>query len=224
MGETIQLTSSDGFELDAYVAKPNSEPKGAVIVIQEIFGVNQHIREVTDGYAADGYFAVAPALFDRAGKNIELGYEGDDITAGAGIARGKLEMDNTIADLQAAIDYASTQGKVGIVGYCFGGLMTWMCAGRANGLSCAVGYYGGGIAGAAGLAPKVPTMLHFGDQDAHIPLSDVDKIKDANPTVAVHVYEADHGFNCDHRASYNAAAAMLAKERTLAFFSEHLAA
>jgi carboxymethylenebutenolidase len=223
MGEKIQLTASDGFELDAYVARPDGETKGAVVVIQEIFGVNQHIREVTDGYAADGFIAIAPAIFDRAGeKNVELGYEGDDITTGATIARGKLEMANTMKDLQAAIDYVAQGGNVGVVGYCFGGFLTWMCAGQATAVSCAVGYYGGGIAAALDVAPKVPTMLHFGDKDAHIPLTDVEKVGEAHPDVTIHVYDADHGFNCDHRASYNEAAARQAKERTLAFFEANL--
>ncbi|MCB1692252.1 MAG: dienelactone hydrolase family protein [Pseudomonadales bacterium] len=223
MGEHVTLTAGDGFELDAYVARPGKEATGAIVVIQEIFGVNKHIREVTDGFAADGYVAVAPAIFDRFQKGVELGYEGDDITTGAGIARGKLDPANTMKDLQAAIDYAGQFGKVGVVGYCFGGLMTWLCAGRATGLSCAVGYYGGGIATQLDVKPKVPTMLHFGDKDAHIPLSDVDKVRAAHPEVDVNVYEADHGFNCDHRASYDADAAKAARSKTMAFFATHLA-
>ncbi|HKI75174.1 MAG TPA: dienelactone hydrolase family protein [Pseudomonadales bacterium] len=222
MGEKITLTASDGFELDAWLAKPEGEPKGGVLVIQEIFGVNNHIREVTDGFAADGYAALAPAIFDRAGKGIELGYEGDDITRGATIARGQLDMTKTMADLQAGIDYLGQYGKVGVVGYCFGGLLTWLCACNATGVACASGYYGGGIAGMVDLKPKVPTILHFGEKDAHIPMTDVNKIKDAHPEVTVYVYEADHGFNCDHRASYDEAASKLARSRTLAFFAEHL--
>ncbi len=223
MGETIQITSKDGFILDAYRANPVGEPKGVVLVIQEIFGVNPHIQEVCDGYAADGYLAVAPAIFDRVEKNIMLGYEGDDMTRGVDIARGKLKPDNTLADLQATIDYLAALGPVGVVGYCFGGLMTWLCACNATGIRCAVGYYGGGIIGAIEQQPGVPTMLHFGNLDAHIPLADVEKIAAAHPDVQVHIYDADHGFNCDHRASFNAAAAVLAKQRTLTFFEAHLA-
>lgn len=222
MGEHIKLKASDGFQLDAWLALPEGQPKGGIVVIQEIFGVNQHIREVTDGFALEGYAALAPAIFDRAQRGIELGYEGDDITRGAGIARGKLEMADTMKDLQAAIDHVKQYGNVGVVGYCFGGLLTWMCACQAEGLGCAVGYYGGGIAGAIQLNPRVPTMLHFGDKDAHIPLSDVNKIIEAHPDVEVHVYEADHGFNCDHRASYDEAASKLARTRTLDFFAGHL--
>lgn len=222
MGEKITLKAADGFELDAYLAMPSETPRGAVVVIQEIFGVNQHIREVTDGFAADGYAAIAPAIFDRAEKGVELGYEGDDITRGATIARGQLDMANTMKDLQAAIDYAGQYGKVGVVGYCFGGLLTWMCACKAKGVACASGYYGGGIIGFNELEPEVPTILHFGDKDAHIPLTDVNKIKEAHPNVDVYVYDADHGFSCDHRASYDEAASTLARERTMAHFASHL--
>lgn len=222
MGELISLTANDGFELDAWQEKPDTDPRGGIVVIQEIFGVNQHIREVAAGFAAEGYLAVAPAIFDRAGKGIELGYDEDGIKTGAGIARGKLEMENTLRDLQAAIDHAATAGKVGVVGYCFGGLLTWLCAGRASGVAAAVGYYGGGIAGSLDAAPQVPTMLHFGEHDAHIPMSDVDKIREAYPDVTVHVYDADHGFNCDHRQSFDREAATLARERSLAFFANHL--
>lgn len=222
MGNKIELVARDGFKLDAYEVKPAADPKGAVVVIQEIFGVNSHIREVTDSFAQEGYVAIAPAIFDRAEKGVELGYEGDDITRGASIARGKLDMTNTLMDLQAAIDHAGQFGKVGVVGYCFGGLLTWMCAAKATGLACASGYYGGGIINANDLEPTVPTILHFGDKDAHIPMTDVEQIKAAHPDVAVHIYDADHGFNCDHRASYDAAAAELARGRTLALFSEHI--
>ncbi|XOV88627.1 MAG: dienelactone hydrolase family protein [Pseudomonadota bacterium] len=224
MGKQIVLTASDGFELDAYLATPAGPPVGCIVVIQEIFGVNQHIREVSDGFAEDGFLALAPAIFDRAEKGVELGYEGSDIATGAGIARGKLDHGKTLLDLQAAIDYLQPKGKVGVVGYCFGGLMTWMCACKADNLSCAVGYYGGGIAGAIELVPQVPVMLHFGNLDAHIPLSDVNDISKAHPEVAVHVYDADHGFNCDHRASFDAAAAATARQRTLEFFAQHLKA
>lgn len=222
MGESIELTCTDGFTFSAYLANPVGEPKGRVVVIQEIFGVNKHIREVCDGYAEAGYVALAPALFDRVAPNIELGYEGDDMTRGVEIAMGKLEMPNTLNDVQAAIDYLANDGKVGVVGYCFGGLLTWLSAGNANNVTCASGYYGGGILQSVGQAPKVPTILHFGNLDAHIPMLDVNAIIAARPEVAVYTYDADHGFNCDHRASYNKPAATLALHRTLKFFEEHL--
>ena len=222
MGNIVEVTADDGFVFDVYRVEPSGDVKGTVMVIQEIFGVNQHIREVCDGFGEQGYIAVAPAIFDRVEKNVELGYEGDDMTRGVEIARGKMNPENTMRDLQATIGYLSDSGPVAVVGYCFGGLMAWLCACNAEGVSCVVGYYGGGIIGVVGQKPKVPTMLHFGKLDAHIPLSDVEKIAEAHPDVAVHIYEADHGFNCDHRASYNAEASNLARSRTLEFFAEHL--
>lgn len=217
------MTAADGFTLSAYEAKPAGDVKGCVVVIQEVFGVNRHIREVCDGYAAEGYLALAPAIFDRVEPGIELGYEQDDMMKGVGIAFNDLQMKNTLADVQAAVDHLSASGKVGVVGYCFGGLMTWMAAANTIGIACASGYYGGGIINANDLEPKVPTILHFGELDAHIPMDDVNAIDEAHPDVPVYVYDADHGFNCDHRASFNPAAAELAKERTLAFFAEYLA-
>jgi len=222
MGEHIRLTSSDGFEFGAYEAKPTGPAKGHVVVIQEIFGVNIHIREVCDGYAAAGFRAVAPALFDRIEPGIELGYEGDDMTRGVDLAFTKLEMPNTLADVQAAINYLAADGKVGVVGYCFGGLLTWLSACNAENLSCASGYYGGGIINFNDQKPAVPTILHFGELDAHIPMSDVSVIRESHADVSVYAYDADHGFNCNHRASFNEAAATLAGQRTLDFFAENL--
>jgi len=195
-----------------------------VVVIQEIFGVNPHIREVADGYAADGYYAVAPQIFDRVQRGVELGYGADDMQQGIALAFQKLDPALALLDLQAAIDRASVHGKVGVVGYCFGGLMTWRAACELQGVGAAVAYYGGGIAGETGRSPRCPVMMHFGDRDAHIPLTDVEKVRAAHPEVEIHVYAADHGFNCNHRASHDAAAAALAKSRTLDFFARHLGA
>ena len=222
MNDSIELTGADGFAFSAYLAKPTGKIKGRVVVIQEIFGVNDHIREVCDGYAEEGYIALAPALFDRVAPGIELGYEGDDMAQGVEIAMGTLEMPNTLSDVQAAIDYLAKDGKVGVVGYCFGGLLTWLSAADANNIACASGYYGGGIAQSIEKAPKVPTILHFGDLDAHIPIPDVKSIDEAHPEVMVYIYDADHGFNCDHRGSYNESAAALARQRTLGFFEQYL--
>jgi len=222
MGETIQLSAADGFELDAYLAQPTQQVKGAVLVIQEIFGVNAHIREVCDGYAEAGYAALAPCIFDRAERGIELGYEGDDMTRGIEIARGKLKTDETMLDLAAGVEHLTQFGAVGVVGYCFGGLMAWLSASQLAGVACVSGYYGGGIAASLDLAPQVPTTLHFGNLDAHIPMTDVQKVIDAHPTVDVFVYDADHGFNCDHRASFDETASKLALSRTLEFFGKNM--
>ena len=226
MGHMIDLKAADGTTFPAYVAEPSGKPKGGLVVLQEIFGVNSHIRAVADGYAADGYFVVAPATFHRVQPGVELGYTEADMGTGFGFktAVDGLPEPGVMADIQAAIDHAAQAGQVGIVGYCWGGLLTWRAACTLQGLSAAVPYYGGGMTAAAEAArtPKVPVMAHFGDQDHWIPLDTVEVFKKVQPGVSVHVYAANHGFNCDQRYSYNEAAAKLARERTLAFFSQHL--
>src|SRR5215212_10738500 len=206
MGKMIELTASDGHKLAAYRAEPTGKPRGGIVVIQEIFGVNSHIKQVADGFAADGYVAIAPAMFDRVQKNVDLGYTPDDIAKGREI-RGKVSNDMALKDAQAAINEAAKAGNVGMVGYCWGGLVTWLSAAKATGLVCAVPYYGGGILDNANLEPKVPLMGHFGDKDAHIPVDGVKKLAARHAKHQIFIYAADHGFNCDERGSYNAAAA-----------------
>lgn len=222
MGDQISIKMQDGFELSAYRSMPSAQSKGVVVVIQEIFGVNAHIREVADGYAAQGYSTIAPALFDRIERNIELGYAEADMGKGIELAFQGLEMAQTMQDLQSVVDYGAAQGSVGVVGFCFGGLLTYLSACQLKGVVAASSYYGGGIAGVLDHQPKCPLIMHFGELDAHIPMTDVDRIKEANPRIPVHVYDADHGFNCDHRASYSEQAAELALQRTLAHFDQHL--
>jgi len=222
MGQNVTLTAKDGHSFAAYRADPAGAPKGAIVVIQEIFGVNHHIRAVADGYAKEGYVAVAPALFDRAEKNVELGYDQAGMTAGRGMI-GKIPMDKIAEDTQATIDYAQQFGKVGIVGYCLGGSVAFTAATKLDGIAAAVGYYGGQIAANAQNKPKVPTLLHFGDQDQSIPMTDVEKVKAARGgDTEIHVYHAGHGFNCDERPSYDAESAKLALSRTLDHFKKHI--
>ena len=221
MGSLIELTAADGHQLAAYRADPPGKPRGAIVVIQEIFGVNSHIKQVADGYAAEGYVAIAPALFDRTQKNVDLGYSPDDIAKGREI-RGKVTNDMAMKDTEAAIKAVSNAGKVGIVGYCWGGLITWLAAAKLAGLSAAVPYYGGGILDNADLQPKVPLMGHFGERDTHIPVDGVRKLAEKHQKYQIFIYAADHGFNCDQRGSYDAPAAKLARERTLAFFRKHV--
>lgn len=227
MGQFTDLKAADGFTFPAYIAQPSGQPKGAVVVVPEIFGVNSHIRSVADLYASNGYLAVSPSTFHRVKPGVELGYSEDDMKTGFGLktAVEALPAPGVMQDLQAAIDHAGKSGKVGIVGYCWGGLLTWRAACTLNGLAAAVPYYGGGMTTPEETArkPKVPVMAHFGDQDHWIPLDTVEAFRKAHPEVEVHVYHANHGFNCDQRGSYNAEAAQLARERTLAFFSKHLA-
>lgn len=226
MGQFTELKAADGQAIPAYVAQPKGQARGGIVVIQEIFGVNSHIRSVADGYAADGYLAVAPATFHRVKPDVELGYEQDDMTAGMALktATEALPSPGVMQDIQAAIKHASQAGKVGIVGFCYGGLLTWRSACTLTGLSAAVPYYGGGVTTPDEVArkPKCPVLAHFGDQDHWIPLESVEAFRKAHPEVEVHVYHANHGFNCDQRGSWNAEAARLARERTLAFFGKHV--
>ena len=223
MGTTTALTSSDGFELSAYRADPEGPARGGVVVVQEIFGVNSHIRSVADRYAAAGYLAIAPAIFDRERPGIELGYTEDDIAAGRDIARGRLDFKTVLADVAAAGAVAREAGKVGVVGYCYGGLVTAAAAIQlADVFDAAVSYYGGGTVSLIDKAPVAPMIMHFGERDHAIPLDDVHKIAAAWPDVVVHVYDAEHGFNCDHRASFSAVPAAIAQARTFRFFADQL--
>jgi carboxymethylenebutenolidase len=222
MSEFTTIMARDGHELRTWLAAPPGKPRGAVVVLQEIFGVNSHIRSVTDGYAAEGYVAIAPSLFDRVRKGIELKYEEADVREGFGYVQ-QLKEEQTLLDITAAIAVVKHAGPVGVVGFCWGGRMAYVSACELP-LTCAVAYYGGGIVQCLARKPNCPMMYHFGALDTHIPLTDVDKIKAARPEGIFHVYPgAGHGFNCDQRASYEPQAAALARERTLAFFAQHLA-
>ena len=222
MGSQRHIRAVDGFAVGAYESISEREPRGGIVVIQEIFGVNKHIREVVDSYAAEGYAAIAPQIFDRAQRDVELGYEPDDMAEGLRFAFQETDQEHTLWDLQAAIEEIGKYGKVGVVGYCYGGLLTWLCACRLSGVAAASGYYGGGIAGQKSLQPSCPTILHFGELDSMIPTSQVDEVKAEHPQLDIYTYPADHGFNCNHRASYDAESAALARRRTLDFFGEHL--
>jgi carboxymethylenebutenolidase len=226
MGEHVTLHASDGFELDAYVARPAGEPIAGLVVVQEAFGVNSHIRSVTEDWAKDGFLAVAPALFDRVERGVELGYTPEGLQKGMATIRQGDTADR-VKDLAAAIDYArrETGKKVGVIGYCLGGSMAWLAATRLH-PDAAVGYYGGQITTYAAEKPKAPIMLHFGKEDTHIPKDQIDsKVAAAHPEVLIYWYEgAGHGFNTSDRASYNAEAAKLARERSLEFLKKHLTA
>ena len=226
MGQWIELKAADGFVFPAYAATPAGPARGGLVVLQEIFGVNSHIRAVADGYAADGYLAVAPATFHRVKAGVELGYTSEDIKAGAALkaAVEGLPAPGVLPDIQAAIDHARQAGKVGIVGYCWGGLLTWRSACLLQRLAAAVPYYGGGMTSAteAARTPQVPVLAHFGEQDHSIPIDTARAFAKAQPGVEVQFYAAGHGFNCDQRGAYDAAAAALARTRTLAFLARHL--
>jgi len=222
MGQMIELKTKDRQTISAYRAEPPGKPRGGLVVIQEIWGVNSHIRNVADGYAADGYLAIAPALFDRVERGVVMDlYNPETMQKGFGFMQ-KVDTDNALLDVRAAVEAASAAGKVGVVGFCFGGKVAWLAASRLEGIAASVPYYGGGIPDLASEQPKCPVMLHFGERDQHIPVASVEQFKKAHPELPVHIYQADHGFNCDQRGSYDAAAAKLARERTLAFLRQHV--
>ena len=221
MGTTLSAKAADGHKVGLYRAEPASRPRGALVIVQEIFGVNDHIRSVCEDYAREGYLTVAPALFDRVRSGIELGYDPDGVAEGRRI-REQVALEDALADVEAAAAETAGPGRIGLVGYCWGGTIAWAAATRSRTFAATVGYYGGGVPGMKDEQPTCPVMLHFGDQDQSIPLAGVEAFKAAHPEVPVHIYPAGHGFNCDQRASFHAESARLARERTLAFLAEHV--
>lgn len=224
----MQLQAADGHQLSGYVAHPSGTPIGAVVVVQEIFGVNQHIRSVANWLASHGFTAIAPALFDRSERNVELGYDGPEMGKAVELMQ-KLSPDTALLDLAAAFNEIKQEGKgVAVVGFCYGGFMTWLSATRGDTVQmrpvCCVGFYPGGIGNVAAEEPTCPVMLHFGERDTHIGQEQVEAVRQAHPEVEIFLYPgAEHGFNCDARASFNPEASKLARERTLSFLNTHLA-
>ena len=223
MGQDITLISSDGFKFGAYRCDPDGTTKGAIIVVQEIFGVNRHIRDVTERFANVGYTAIAPALFDRWHKDFDGGYNADDMSVGRDLkAQANAELDKVLADVEAACENVADAGKVGITGFCWGGFIAWMAACRLN-VDASVAYYGGGIIDYNDEELKCPTIAHFGREDASIPMADVEVIEAGHPSAEIFVYEADHGFHCDQRGQFNPRAANIAGMRTIRLFDDILA-
>ena len=221
MGEFVKLTASDGFTFDCYKAMPaGNKPRGGLLLIQEIFGVNSHIRGVADGFATEGYAVMAPALFDRGSPKFEVGYTPEDIAAGREM-RAKVGWDEAVLDMAATVEALKPHGKVGAVGYCWGGSLAWLTATRI-GMAASVCYYGGQIAMFKGESPKNPVMMHFGEKDHGIPLTDVEAIRAAHPTAQVFTYPAGHGFNCDQRGDFDSASSALARQRTVTFLAGHI--
>ena len=221
MGKMIELSAGDGHKLAAYRAEPKGKPRGGLIVVQEIFGVNSHIKSVADGYAADGYLAIAPAFFDRVERGLDIGYTPADIERGR-VFIPKMQWDTVMKDAAAARDNIKSAGKVGIVGYCWGGTVSWVAAARLSGIAGALCYYGGGIPGLIGEQPKCPLMFHWGETDHAIAIADAKKVAAAHPKAQSFIYPAGHGFNCDQRGSYHAESAKLARSRSLEFLRKHI--
>ncbi len=221
MGKHISLTTTDNHSLGAYRAEPSGTPKGAMVVAQEIFGVNSHIRNVCDRLAAQGYVAVAPALFDRFARDFQSGYSAEEVAHARGYI-AKIDWPKMLLDMQAGIDEVKSAGPVGVIGFCMGGSAAFLAATRLDGLKAAVAYYGGQIVKFADEKPKCPVQMHFGESDTSIPMSDVEIIKQKRPDCEIYTYPAGHGFYCDERASFHDASAKLAWERTLAFLDKHM--
>jgi carboxymethylenebutenolidase len=222
LGKHLTLTTSDRHKLGAYRADPQGKPKGGMVVIQEIFGVNHHIRAVCDRLANEGYVAVAPAMFDRFKPNFECGYTPDEIAAARALV-GNIDYDKAMKDVDAALGDVKAAGPCGITGFCFGGTVSFLSACKLNGLKAAISYYGGGIAKNADEKPKCPVQMHFGEKDAGIPMSDVETIKQKQPQAEVYVYpDAAHGFHCDERASFNKDASAVAWKRSMEFLAKNL--
>jgi carboxymethylenebutenolidase len=219
----VLLRASDGHQVQAYRVSPTGDAIGSLVVLQEIFGVNQHIREVCDGFAAKGYSVVAPALFDRVQPGVQLGYDKNSIETGRAL-RAAIDWDDSLRDVQAAITEVRQDHPVGVVGYCWGGTLAFLAAARLEGVGCAVGYYGGQTIPFVHEKPRVPVLLHFGELDPRIPASDRDAIRHHHPDIEMHLFPADHGFNCDHRKEWHPASAAKALEITLAFLQRHLVA
>jgi carboxymethylenebutenolidase len=216
----LQLRATDGHTFSSYLARPEGLARGGIIVVQEIFGVTGHIERVAEQFAAEGYLAIAPALFDRQERGVNLAYDEAGIARGVGYMQ-RADFGQVMTDLQAAIDAVAHAGAVGMVGYCWGGLVTYLAGSRTS-IAAGVAYYGGGITRFLEPVPRCPMLFHFGEQDTHIPLGDVQKIRAAFPQGEYHTYAAGHGFNCTDRASHDAAAAHLAFAQTKEFFSKHL--
>ena len=221
MGKNIELTASDGHKFSAYVAEPSGKPKGALIVVMEIFGVNSHIRGVADQYAADGYLAIAPAFFDRVERGLDVGYTPPDIERARGLMQ-KMNFNDALKDVQAAKQHVESAGKVGIIGYCWGGALSFKSACNVDGLACAVAYYGGAIPTMINEQPKCPVMFHWGETDASIPLEKAKEVAGRHSDQSHFFYPAGHGFNCDQRGSYSAESAQLALSRTREFLQKNL--
>jgi carboxymethylenebutenolidase len=222
LGKHFSLTAADKHQLGAYRADPAGQAKGGIVVIQEIFGVNHHIRAVCDRLAGEGYVAVAPALFDRSEKNFECGYTPDEIAVARKFVANP-DFGAMMRDTQAAIDELKKEGPVAILGFCMGGTVSFLASADGHGLSAAVCYYGGHIIKIVDKQPKVPTQMHFGEKDAGIPMTDVDTIRKKHPECEIHVYpDAGHGFHCDERASFHDPSAKTAWQRSLAFLAKHV--
>ena len=220
MNELIEITAKDNHRFSAYISQPSGKPKAGIVIVQEIFGVNTHIKEVTDLYASKGYLCIAPSLFDRIEKNVTLNYDEKGVSKGRNLK--ELCDKDALKDIEASISVVSSAGKVAVIGYCWGGSLSWRIGCKASNLSASICYYGGDIPKLKDLEPKCKVLTHFGELDKGIPINDVKIFEETRPDVLTYTYPADHGFNCDHRSQYNKTCANIAFERTLKFLEQNL--
>jgi len=221
VSKTIDITARDGHRLSAYVAEPKAATIGALVMLQEFFGVNAHIRAMAEQYAGDGFYTIAPAIFDRVERGVELGYDPDGMQKGREL-RAQLNLNEIMLDVQAAIDAVTPFGPVAALGYCWGGSLAYLAAARLSGVVCAVGYYGAQIAGHVNETPHTPVLLHFAEHDEYIPLADVEIIRAAHPEIEIYVYPGtEHGFSCNDRKFYEPKSAALARRRSLIYLNQH---
>ena len=220
MNELLKITAKDNHQFAAYISQPSGKPKAGIVIIQEIFGVNAHIKEVTDLYASKGYLCIAPSLFDRIEKNVNLSYDDSGVTKGRNLK--ELCDKYSLKDLEASISVVSSAGKVGVIGYCWGGSLSWRIGCEISNLSASVCYYGGDIPKLKDLKPNCNVLTHFGELDKGIPINEVKIFEKTRPEVLTYTYPADHGFNCDHRSQFNKKCASIALDRTLKFLEKNL--
>ena len=220
MSHYIKLKTNDNHTFQAYLSQPKHKIKGGIIIIQEIFGVNKHIREICNLYSKNGYLAIAPCLFDREKEMIELSYDMTGVTEGRRLK--DLLNEKSLNEIESSINYVCAAGNVGIIGYCWGGSLSWRAACTYHSLSCSVVYYGGEVPKLKHLEPKCPVMCHFGEFDKSIPINDVDEFMKINEKVDVFKYPADHGFNCNHRSQYNQKCSEIAFNRTIKFIEKNV--
>ena len=220
MNDLIEITAKDNHQFSAYISQPLGKPKAGIVIIQEIFGVNTHIKEVTDLYASKGFLSIAPSLFDRIEKNVTLNYDEKGVSKGRKLK--ELCDEDALKDIEACISVVSSAGKVGVIGYCWGGSLSWRIGCESSNLSASICYYGGDIPKLKDLKPRCNVLTHFGEFDKNISINDVKIFEEERPEVLTYTYPADHGFNCDHRSQYNKTSARIALDRTLKFLEENI--
>ena len=221
MGESIRATASDGHEFDIYLAQSQGTPRGGIVLVQEIFGVNKHIKSVAEKFSSNGYLVGAPSLFDRVKPDIQLGYSTEDVIRGKEL-KENLGNESPLIDIAATLSILRSAGNVAIVGYCWGGMLAWLSACQVDGFNAAVSYYGGGVGQLTAMQPNCPCIFHFGEQDHSIPITEINSLKQAHPNCPIYIYPAGHGFNCEQRDSFHLTSSKIAFERTIQHIDKYI--